>query len=29
MRDADTIAMMETVAADMAGKRLKYRDLTA
>ena len=27
MREADTIDMMETVAADMAGKRLKYRDL--
>ena len=29
MRDADTIDMMGTVAADMRGKRLKYRDLTA
>ena len=29
MRNADTIDMMETVAVDMVGKRLKYRDLTA
>ena len=29
MREMDTIDMMGTVAADMAGKRLKYRDLVA
>ena len=29
MREADTVDMMGIIAADMAGKRLKYRDLVA